>query len=460
LRRRPYDHQVKSRRLERTLVVGAVLVVAAGGLAACGSDEATGIATAEVVTADVSETVEAPATVTARSTVTISSPASGTIESVEVADGDTVRKDEVLLVIDSPQAEQNLADARQAQSEANASADIDLPQADVSAAVEQADAAAEQAFDVAQDAVDAIPDEDAQAQAQAQLDQQRAAYAASRAQALASVSDLNASVTALESAVSGALGATSGQLDRAVDAAERTVAALTVRAPSAGVVTFGASASGGSDLSSLTSELPSDLQGLASSFLGGGGGTSSGSTNAVIPGLPVSSGQQLATVTDVTGLGLEAQVDETDVLLVRPGITASIQLDAVPDASYRARVTSVGVTPTTSSRGGVSYVVRLALGRGENADGERAPRPRPGMSAVALLNVRTEQDVVAVPAASVFREDGRDQVWVVVEGVTERRTVQLGAEGSDTIAVESGLEAGETIVVSGADRVTEGQELP
>jgi hypothetical protein len=108
----------------------------------------------------------------------------------------------------------------------------------------------------------------------------------------------------------------------------------------------------------------------------------------------------------------------------------------------------------------VSYVVRLTLGRGEDAEGVRAPKPLPGMSAVALLNVRTERDIVSVPAAAVFREDGRDQVWVVADGVAQRRAVRLGAEGSDTIAIESGLEAGETIVVSGADRVAEGQAVP
>jgi hypothetical protein len=162
----------------------------------------------------------------------------------------------------------------------------------------------------------------------------------------------------------------------------------------------------------------------------------------------------------VSSLGLEAQVDETDILLVRKGITADIQLDAVPDALYRARVQSVGVTPTTSSRGGVSYVVRLSLGRGEDGDGERAPKPRPGMSAVALLNVLTDKNTIAVPAAAVFREDGRDQVWVVEDGVAERRTVRLGAEGSATIAVASGLEVGEVIVVRGADRVTQGQQIP
>jgi HlyD family secretion protein len=441
------------------LLVG-VFALTAPMLTACGSDSATGIETATVTVGKVSELVEAPAAVTARSTVTITSPASGTVASLKVADGATVTKNTVLLVIDSPQAEQNLAAAQEAQASTSAPS-VDLPTADISDAVEQADAAAEQAFDAAEQAVDAIPDAAARAQARAALERQRAQYAAARAQALATTETVNSTVSQLESAVGSAFGATSTQVDLAVEAAQRTVDALTVRAPTAGIVTFGGgSGAAATDVSSLLSQLPSSLQGAASSALGGAGGSGTSSSTTIEQGVPVSSGQQLATVTDTSSLGLSAQVDETDILLVRKGIPADVQLDAVPDAIYRGTVTSVGVTPTTSSRGGVSYVVRLRLGGGKDLDGRPAPKPRPGMSAVAQLQVRTSNDVIAVPASAVFRQDGRDQVWVVVDGKAEERTVRLGAEGSDTIAVVSGLKKGETIVVRGADRVVAGQDIP
>lgn len=427
-------------------------------LGACGGDADAGITTATVKGGTVSEFVEAPASVTARSTTTLNSPASGTIESLKVDDGANVAKGTVLLVIDSPQAQENLAAAKEAQASAS-SGSVNLPTADISDAVKQADAAAEQAFDAAEQAVDAIPDKATRAQARAALERQRAQYAATRAQALATTDSLNASVAQLEAAVGSALGASSTQVDLAVEAAQRTVDALTVKASTAGIVTFGGgSGAAATDVSSLVSQLPSSLQGVASSALGGGGGTSS--STSIEQGVPVTSGQQLATITDTSTLGLSAQVDETDVLLVTKGIGANVQLDAVPDALYTATVTSVGVTPTTSSRGGVSYIVRLSLGSGKDAEGRTAPKPRPGMSAVAQLKVRTSKNVIAVPASAVFRDEGRDQVWVVEDGIAEQRTVRLGAEGADTIAIVAGLKKGETIVVSGADRVVAGQEIP
>jgi RND family efflux transporter MFP subunit len=167
----------------------------------------------------------------------------------------------------------------------------------------------------------------------------------------------------------------------------------------------------------------------------------------------------LLTITDVSALSLRASVDETDVLLVKPGIGADVELDAVPGAVYAATVRSVDLQPTTSARGGVSYLVRLTLAAGTTEEGAAAPQPRPGMSAVARLKVRTATDAVSVPAAAVFRDGARDTVWVVDGGRAHRREVTLGAQGDDRVEVATGLTLGQTVVVKGADRVTEGQQI-
>jgi HlyD family secretion protein len=180
----------------------------------------------------------------------------------------------------------------------------------------------------------------------------------------------------------------------------------------------------------------------------------------VSAGSPVSDGDPILTITDTSELSLRAEVDETDVLLVRKGVRADVELDAVPGARYRAVVRNVDLSPSTSSRGGVSYVVRLALGGGTLADGSPAPAPRPGMSAVASLRVITSEDTTAVPAAAVFRDGDRDAVWVVNDNVAEKQYVALGAQGEEYLEVVDGLSEGDTVVVRGADQVVEGEELP
>lgn len=434
-------------------------MIAVLALTGCGGNQDTGIETGSVITSSVSESVEAAGSISAKAVVTISSPASGTIGQLFVRDGQKVRRGQKLLVISSPSTQKQL---KQAQSAAHSSSvSIPTPTATpVANALAQADSTAKAAFDAAQTAIDALPVGAAKTQAQTALAQAKAQYALARAQVNATTSSANDALTNALASISQLVNAQGGTADLAVSAARDSIKALTIRAPISGIVTFDAVASASSSgASGVLSQLPSSLQGLASSVLGSGGGSSASASGSLVKGLPVSSGQTLLTLTDVAGLTLTTQVDETDILLVKAGIKANVQLDAVPDANYQGRVTSVGVTPSTSSRGGVSYVVRLSFGSGTTADGLRAPRPLPGMSAVAQLQVRTDRAAISVPASAVFRDLGSDSVWIVVDGVAKKRVVRLGAQGADTIAIASGLKVGDTIVIRGADRVREGQSL-
>ena len=115
------------------------------------------------------------------------------------------------------------------------------------------------------------------------------------------------------------------------------------------------------------------------------------------------------------------------------------------------------LTPTQGTGGGVTYRVRLTLGPGTLGDGGLAPRPRPGMSAVANLKVRTATDAVAVPLAAVVRDGDADAVWVrSAAGQGRARPVTLGAQGATDVAVTDGLRTGERVVVTGADTVRAG----
>ncbi|HVE62708.1 MAG TPA: HlyD family efflux transporter periplasmic adaptor subunit [Mycobacteriales bacterium] len=254
------------------------------------------------------------------------------------------------------------------------------------------------------------------------------------------------------------------QATLALAAARRGIDGLTVRAPINGTVQLGGDgpAGGAPNLDDLIGALPAGIQGQAASALGGGGSEGSTATTTVAeiaPGVPVQQGTVLAAVFDLSALTLVAEVDETDIFLVTKGVPAEAELDAVPGASYPAVVRSVELAPTTSSRGGVTYRVALALQPGKAADGAVAPVPRPGMSAVADLRVREVKSAVSVPAAAVIRQGDRDAVWAVRDGRARAVLVTLGAQGDDTIEIRSGVAEGDRVVVRGADVVREGQEL-
>ncbi len=434
-------------------------------LAGCSGDPHKGISLAIVRTATISEMVDAPATVTARAAATLTAPADGRV-ALLVTGGQQVHAGTIVAVIDSPSAQQRLAQARQAA----AAVDSGSPRGsgvDLTGVQAQTDAAAKTAFDQAQAALAKIADPAARAASQRQLSAAEAQYAQAKEQARLTVGQFNTGLAGLGTALRSLTVAQRVQAQAAVTAAQSAVDSLTLRAPIAGTVQLGgiSSAGGGSALSDLLGQLPAAAQGAtAGAAAGQSGGTAAQGGAAPVAGIArgslVSPGTAVVTVLDTSTLALSAEVDETDVLLVKPGVMARVELDAVPGATYDATVASVDLSPTTSSGGGVSYGVRLSLGRGRQADATAAAVPRPGMSAVAHLVVRTSRDAVAVPASAVVRSGARDAVWVVEAGSARRRYVTVGTQGEDTVAIVDGVKVGDEVVVAGAERVHSGQKLP
>jgi multidrug efflux pump subunit AcrA (membrane-fusion protein) len=427
--------------------------------AGCG-DEAplTGVAT--VGRGTVTEVVEAPAAVTPRAAVTVAVPADGTVASLAVTDGQQVKAGTLLVRVDSPLAQRRLREARQADAQAAAAAPRARPRSGLGAAQARADAQARQAFGGARAAANQIPDPAVRAQALAVVASAESQYAAASASAQAALRRVDAGLGDLSTALAALSQAQRMQTRAAVAVSEQTVSALDVKAPISGVVSLGGAATAarpdlaGSVAGSVAGALPAELQQAI-----GAGAAGQPSSDTVVPGVPIRAGQPVITLTDVSALTLTAEVDETDVLLVRPGVPATVELDAVPDTAYRGRVTTVDLAPTQTARGGITYRVRLTLDGGTRLDGRPAPTPRPGMSAVVRLHVRAARDALNVPASAVVRAGGRDVVWVAEDGRASKRAVVLGAQGEDRVQVVSGLRAGERVVVRGTDRLREGQLL-
>lgn len=427
----------------------AILVLAPAG---CTSDANKGITVADARVATVTEVVDAPATLAARASATVTAPAEGRIASLLVKDGEGVNAGTVLAVIDSPSAQQRLAQARQAAASANTGS-VRVPGIDLAGTQAQTDAAANAAFAQSQAAIAQIPDLVARTTAQRQLAASQAQYAATQAQARAAVRQFNAGLAGLGSALASLTAAQRVQAQAAVVVAQATVDALTLRSPIKGTVQLGGTAAAANgNLSDLLGSLPGAASTAPTAPASGS------SPSFIAPGAVVSQGTAVVTVMDVSALGLQADVDETDVLLVRPGVRARVELDAVPGATYDASVAAVDLSPTTSSRGGVSYHVRLILGEGRLA-GSVAPMPRPGMSAVAHLQVRTARGAVAVRASAIVRVGSRNAVWVVQGGRAHQRFVTVGTQGEDLVAITDGVRAGDRVVVTGVERVHTGQQL-
>ena len=80
----------------------------------------------------------------------------------------------------------------------------------------------------------------------------------------------------------------------------------------------------------------------------------------------------------------------------------------------------------------------------------------PHGGSVTARVVFASRDGVVVPAASVVRRPAGDVVYVVADDKVAERKVTVGIRTSERAEVLTGVDAGETVVLSGAGFLTDG----
>lgn len=165
----------------------------------------------------------------------------------------------------------------------------------------------------------------------------------------------------------------------------------------------------------------------------------------VTKGQIVSTGAEVFRIVRDSRLELDAEIPETDLLLVKPGMPATIVSEQVGEASGRVRIVTPEVNGQT--RLGVARIALSTMGGF-----------RPGMFARATIQAG-DQPALTVPAAAVLYRENRPGVFVVdAKNHVHFRRITIQASTAGSIAA-SGLTAGERVVVEGAGFLGEGDAV-
>jgi cobalt-zinc-cadmium efflux system membrane fusion protein len=162
---------------------------------------------------------------------------------------------------------------------------------------------------------------------------------------------------------------------------------------------------------------------------------------SVTQGTAVTIGTPLYVVADLRELWAVAEIDETQLPLVKAGRATELRVAAYPRETFAGTITFVGdmVNPKTRR-----VTVRCQV---PNADG----RLKPEMYATMTLAAGEPRDVLAVPSAAVQEIDGKPVVFVrTAKGAFERRDVDAGPETDGWVEVRSGVKEGETVATTGS----------
>ncbi len=179
-------------------------------------------------------------------------------------------------------------------------------------------------------------------------------------------------------------------------------------------------------------------------------------------------------ISTLSQMEVKVEVGEHEVVYVKEGDPAEIEIDAFPDRKFPAHVVEVARNATVKNAGTdaevTTFFVRLALT-------EPVPGALPGMSAQASVATDTRDGAVVVPIQAVTvraekdlaaggkppaaeggappqagpgkkprREPLRKVVFVIQDGVARLRPVETGLASETEIELVSGLGEGERVV--------------
>ncbi len=167
----------------------------------------------------------------------------------------------------------------------------------------------------------------------------------------------------------------------------------------------------------------------------------------VTAGQYVRAGDPVATLVDVGRLRVRFRVSEAESVRLVRGQAAEFSVAAFPGREFSSTVVHVNATADPVSR----MVECIAAVK------DPPPGLRPGFFAAVRITVARADRAVVVPVSAILPTERGFTAFVVVDGKASARTLDLGLHTKDGgVEVISGLAAGETFVVAGAQSLSDG----
>ncbi len=167
------------------------------------------------------------------------------------------------------------------------------------------------------------------------------------------------------------------------------------------------------------------------------------------------SGTEVLTIANLNEMIITAHINQADVARLQAGMGVDVEVEAVPGLRLKGAIERLA--PQATIKNGIKgFSTRILL---TTID----PKVRPGMTANLSIPVASASNVLSVPLAAVFTEQGERYVFVKKEDQFERRPVQIGVADYFAVEIQSGLRAGEVVALeqpagTAAEPVAKGME--
>jgi RND family efflux transporter MFP subunit len=160
-------------------------------------------------------------------------------------------------------------------------------------------------------------------------------------------------------------------------------------------------------------------------------------------------GTPLAQILNLDSVKIVIQVTEEDLPKVKLNQKAKIRVDAYPDREFSGVVTLISPTLNSLTR---TTSVEITI-----------PNPnhllKPGMFAEVDLVTGKTENLVLIPRHTILVEAGKKKVFVIREGMAEKRWVETGFSDKGLTYIKSGLAPLDSLVTLGQSQLQAGDKV-
>ncbi len=162
----------------------------------------------------------------------------------------------------------------------------------------------------------------------------------------------------------------------------------------------------------------------------------------------------VATMADLGSLMVEVDVAESSLEKVKVGGAAEIRLDAFPNDRFPGTVYMI---VPTADRSKATVLTKVKLNQLD-------PRVLPEMSAKAAFLSRPlkddeERPFLGIPLSALKKAGKQDIVFKINHAIAYSVSVKVGRSWDDTVEILSGLNEGDTVVLSPDERLESGRRV-
>lgn len=152
----------------------------------------------------------------------------------------------------------------------------------------------------------------------------------------------------------------------------------------------------------------------------------------------VNSGTEVLTIADLAELIINAHINQADVTRMKVGQRVEIEVEAVAGLKLVGKLDRIA--PQATIKNGIKGFATRIIVKNDESSGVR-----PGMTANLNIPLDSAENVIAVPLAAVFTDQGNRFAYVQQGEKFARVPIMIGVSDYDFAEVTSGLSGGETV---------------